>query len=551
MSRLHPLGPTLEVIRGGRSERVFELKGADLHIGRIPGFDVFLDDARVSRHHARIEHRPDGACYVVDLDSKGKTQLDGRRLTPFEPMLLRNGSRIKIVEYELIFHDHALELDDTVELDTKILQSLDDLSTELLARRSVEPVAALQAILEINRAVGGGAELNEVLGRALDAMMDVFSSAERGFILIAGPDGKPRLRALRQHDGQAQVPVLTRAILSQVMQEGKALLIKDTTVDPRFAHAKSVVSTFRTAMCVPLSGHDGRPLGMIQLDRRTGRKGFKTGDLDLLAALAVPVAVAVENHRLLKDRASLAAAREIQLSLLPRGRPEIADYEFWECYQPTLEVGGDLYDYIGVEPSKRGAASPPRWVVTVGDVAGKGMPAALLVAGICPEVRHLVRAGVAMEEVLARVNRHLCDTGIGGRFVTMALAAIDPGSHRMTVANAGHTDPLVRRASGAVEGVGRSGAGTPLGVTPLAVYRPVVVSLEPGDLVVLYTDGVTDSIDRDRQPFGAERLREVLAGAPQGVAAVGEAILAAIRDHSTGRSQYDDITVVCFERRRS
>jgi sigma-B regulation protein RsbU (phosphoserine phosphatase) len=345
--------------------------------------------------------------------------------------------------------------------------------------------------------------------------------------------------------------VLTRTILSQVMQEGKALLIKDTTVDPRFVRAKSVVSTFRTAMCVPLSGHEGRPLGMIQLDRRTGKKGFKAGDLDLLAALAVPVGVTVENHRLLRDRASWAAAREIQLSLLPRGRPEIAGYAFWECYQPTLEVGGDLYDYIPVEPSENSAESADRWAVTVGDVAGKGMPAALLVAGICPEVRHLVRAGVGPGEVLARVNRHLCDTGVGGRFVTMVLAEIDPRSHHMTVGNAGHMDPLVRRASGAIEGVGRSGAGTPLGVTPRAVYKSVAVALEPGDLVVLYTDGVTESMDRDRQPFGVERLMEVLAGASQGVAAVGEAILAAVRDHAAGRSQYDDITIVCFERSRT
>jgi serine phosphatase RsbU (regulator of sigma subunit) len=551
MSSPQSLGPTLELIRGGRSEHVYELKGGDLHIGRIPGLDIFLDDARVSRHHARVEHRADGTSYVVDLDSKGRTQLDGRRLVPFEPVLLRNGSRIKIVEYELIFHDHAVELDDTAEVDSRILESLDNLSTEFLARRSAEPTAALKAILEINRAVGRGAELNEVLGQALDGLMEVFVSAERGFILIVGPDGKPRLRALRQRIGQPQLPVLTRTILSQVIKDGKALLIKDTNADPRFQRAKSVASSFRTAMCVPFLGHDGQPLGMVQLDRRTNKKGFKAGDLDLLAALAVPVGVAVENHRLLKDRASWAAAREIQLSLLPRGRPEIAGYAFWECYQPTLEVGGDLYDYIAVEPSDTSAPDPQRWAVTVGDVAGKGMPAALLVASICPEVRHLVRAGVGPAEVLAQVNRHLCDTGVGGRFVTMAIVEIDPTSHQITVGNAGHMDPLVRRASGTIEGVGRSGAGTPLGVTPRAGYRSVAVPLNPGDLVVLYTDGVNESLDRERQPFGVERLREVVAAAPQGVAAVGEAIVAAVHDHAAGRSQYDDITIVCFERSRT
>jgi sigma-B regulation protein RsbU (phosphoserine phosphatase) len=546
----HALGPTLELIRGGQSAQVYELKGTELSIGRIPGLDVYLDDARVSRRHARIEHRIDGTFHIVDLDSKGCTQLNGRRLTPFQPVLLRNGSRIKIVDFELVFHDHAVELDETLEHDSTILESIDNLSTEHLARRSVEPAQALKAMLEINQALGGGAELNEMLGRALDGLMAVFPAAERGFILVAGPEGRPRLRALRQRTGTARLPVLSRSILRQVMEDGKAILIKDSAVDPRFLRARSVVSTFKTALCVPLSGRDGRPVGMVQIDRRKGRTGFKAGDLDLLATLAVPVGVAVENDRLLKERASWAAAREIQLSLLPRGRPEIPGYSFWDCYAPTLEVGGDLYDYIAVEPSGAAPDEPgsTKWIVVVGDVAGKGMPAALVVAGICPEVRHLVRAGVALEEVLLQVNRNCCERDVAGRFVTMAIVAIDPQSHVLTVVKAGHPDPLIRRASGEVEAVSRSGAGPPIGVTPRSVYKPVSVALEPGDLVILYTDGVTESMDRDRHPFGTERLMQVAAKAPKGAAAAGAAILAAVQDHASGRSQYDDITIVCFER---
>ena len=121
----------------------------------------------------------------------------------------------------------------------------------------------------------------------------------------------------------------------------------------------------------------------------------------------------------------------------------------------------------------------------------------------------------------------------------------------MTVANAGHLDPLVRRASGTIEAVGRSGAGLPLGVSADAVYRPVAVPLDPGDLVVLYTDGVNESMNLDRQPFGEARVKEVLATTKGSPAASGEAILAAIRDYSTGRSQHDDITVVCFQRHRT
>jgi len=550
MNHPQPKGPRLELHGPGLPEQVYEFNGADLQIGRAPGLEVCLDDARVSRHHARVEHRADGSSFIVDLDSKSSTKLDGRKLAPFQAVPLRDGSRIQIVEYELIFRDSRVALPDKAEDGATVLETLDDLSSSHLARCSSYPVEALEAILELNRALGGGAELEEVLGRALDGLMTVFPAVERGFILIAEPQGRPRVRAARNRRGPAQPPVPSRTILEHVVQQGKAVLIRDTAIDPRFKGAKSVISTVRTALCVPLLGHDGEPLGMVQLDRSAGKGGFKPGDLDLLAALAVPVGVAVENHQLLKERASWAAAREMQVALLPRGRPEITGYSFWECYRPSLEVGGDLYDYIAVEPPGVGAEARARWAVTIGDVAGKGMPAALLAASIRPEIRHLVRIGVAPEEVLARVNRHIFDAEFNGRFVTMALTQLDARSHRMTVVNAGHMEPLVRRAGGAIEPVVCDGVRLPLGVAPRAVYRPVTISLQPGDLVVLYTDGVTDAMDGDDQPFGEQRLRQTLAGAIPGAAAAGEAIRAAVRDHSTGRTQFDDITIVCFGRLR-
>ena len=513
MNSPHPLGPTLELIRGGRSERIYELKGSDLHIGRIPGLDVYLDDVRVSRHHARVEYRPDGTSYLVDLDSKGCTQLDGRRLIPFQAAPLRNGSRIRIVDYELIFHDQALELNDSG--DGRLDDSRESRQSEHRASCTALGRAGASTQGHSRDQPSGGRR-----GRAQRSSQSCLGGADGGFPgrrarvhLDRGARGQTAAAALRQQAVGAQLPVLSRTILAQVINEGKAILIKDTAVDPRFLRAKSIVSSFRTAMCVPLSAHDGRPLGMIQLDRRTGRKGFKAGDLDLLAALSVPVGVAVENHQLLRERASWAAAREIQLALLPHDRPKIAGYEFWECYRPTLEVGGDLYDYIAAEPSEPGKEGSTRWAVTVGDVAGKGMAAALVVAGLCPEVRHSVRAGAGPAEVLAGVNRRLCDQGVGGRFVTMAMVVIDALSNVMTVANAGHMDPLVRRASGTIEAVGRSGAGLPLGVSADAVYRPVSVPLEPGDLVLLYTDGVNESMNLDRQPFGEPRVKDVLAAA--------------------------------------
>jgi len=458
-------GPTLEIIHDGRTERVCEIKGGDLHIGRIPGMGVYLDDLRVSRRHALIERDPDGTCYVVDLKSKCSTQVDGLKLKPFQPVPLHDGSRIRIIGYELVFHDAATASRDTNVSESTVLQTLDDLSSDYLAGRSSQPALALKAMLEINRSLGGRADLDEVLARALDGLMAVFPAAERGFILIVEIEGTPRIRAMRDRTGSAGNRPLSRSILRDVLDKGKAIVIADSVADPRFQLEDSVISSVRTALCVPLLGHDGRPLGMIQLDSQKLMSGFKTGDLDLLATLTVPISVAIENYRLLQEHASWAAAREIQLALLPQRRPQIAGYAFWECYQPSMAVGGDFYDYIEIEPSRTSEKRGTRWAVTLGDVVGKGMPAALLAANVCPEVRHLVGSGVSPEQVLGRVNRRVFDAGVEAIFVTMILIEIDADSHSMTVVNAGHAAPLLRRASGEVVPSPSRGRGCPWGST--------------------------------------------------------------------------------------
>ena len=289
---------------------------------------------------------------------------------------------------------------------------------------------------------------------------------------------------MRDRSGSAGHRPLSRTILRDVLDKGKAIVIADSVADPRFQLEDSVISSVRTALCVPLLGHDGRPLGMIQLDSQKLMSGFKTGDLDLLATLTVPISVAIENYRLLQEHASWAAAREIQLALLPQRRPQIAGYAFWECYQPSMAVGGDFYDYIEIEPARTSEKRGTRWAVTLGDVVGKGMPAALLAANVCPEVRHLVGSGVSPEQVLGRVNRRIFDAGVEAMFVTMILIEVDADSHSMIVVNAGHAAPLLRARPGEVVPIAEQGARLPLGVDPHTVYQPVTIPLEPGDLIV-------------------------------------------------------------------
>ncbi|MDG3006048.1 SpoIIE family protein phosphatase [Paludisphaera mucosa] len=544
------VGATLELLRNGQTERMIELRGTDLHIGRHPLVGVTLDHPKVSLYHARVERRFDGSYRVVDLMSRNATHVDGVRLKPFEPTLVREGSRIRIVDFEFIFHEPAARVGGPSEVaKSTVLGSLDDLSSSSLVQRAADPAEALRGVLDVVKALGGASDLDERLARALEGLMSILPRAERGFVATAEIDGSLPLRAFRKVKGPVgRPPVLSRTIVEEVLRNGRALLIKDVFVDERFKDRESLSAAIRTAICAPLLGRDGRPLGLIQLDGASPMARFRDEDLDLLAALAVPIATVVENDRLLREQASWAAAAEIQRALLPRARPEVPGYTFWEFYRTAEDVGGDLYDYIRVEDPDAPPTAPTRWCVSLGDVAGHGMSAAILMAGVCPEVRLLARAGFPPEDVLAYVNRSCYDSGVVNRFVTMLLAEVDPGSHRLTVASAGHPSPLARRADGRVEALECPGAGTPLGVERDAAYEPSQFDMEPGEVVVLYSDGLVDAVDDLGGALGLERLRSLLARSDGGADQVGEAILGMLGQHLKDRPPLDDISIVCIGR---
>jgi serine phosphatase RsbU (regulator of sigma subunit) len=268
--------------------------------------------------------------------------------------------------------------------------------------------------------------------------------------------------------------------------------------------------------------------------------------------------MAIENYRLLKARAEAAAAREIQLALLPRHPPDIPGYTFWSHYEPALEVGGDYYDYIPVTPAGAGTGdndgardaplSEGCWTIAVGDVMGKGMPAALVMAHLGAEMRHQARAESDPRRIVERINRHFCEDDLMNLFITLVVTVIDPTTHRLTVVRAGHPGPLRRRSGGEVAAVGEEERGMPLAVMANREYRASTISLEPGDVVVLYSDGICDAMNRHGQPFGTPAMMEALASAQPGAAAAGTAILDAVRRHIGKTARSDDMTLICFGR---
>jgi sigma-B regulation protein RsbU (phosphoserine phosphatase) len=304
-------------------------------------------------------------------------------------------------------------------------------------------------------------------------------------------------------------------------------------------------------MCAPLIGRStGKTFGVLQLDTQDRFKKFVEQDLQLLTAVAGQAAVAMERarmHETLLARAhlehDLKIAHKVQMSFLPKRPPQVAGYQFFTYYESAQEVGGDFYDFI---PMPGG-----RLAVLIGDVAGKGVQAALLMAKVSADARFALLTEDGPAEAVYKLNELMQEADMVDRFVTLGLCLLDPKSHQVTTVNAGHMPPLVYRKAGGQfeEGMDRDLTGFPLGVADGVPYERATITLEPGDVVILFTDGVTEAKNKQEQEFQMEGLQTALtAGDEMTAKPMGERLVAAVKKHFLGCKQHDDLTIVCFGR---
>jgi serine phosphatase RsbU (regulator of sigma subunit) len=250
---------------------------------------------------------------------------------------------------------------------------------------------------------------------------------------------------------------------------------------------------------------------------------------------------------------------------LPREEPQVAGYEFYRHYEPAQEVGGDYYDFIPLPPAPEKETGPPsskeqstvprpdqqRWAIMLGDVAGKGVPAALLMAKLSSDARFCLLSRTDPAEAITVLNDLLCQhTCQMDRFVTLAAAVLDPAAHTLTLVNAGHPPALICGASSEKvgEATWKETIGLPLGVLEGTVYRAQTVTLEPGDCVLLYSDGVTDQLDKQNKLIQQHAIRTALKEGSRAPKVLGERIVRILKQYAAGRPQQDDITLVCFGR---
>jgi serine phosphatase RsbU (regulator of sigma subunit) len=294
---------------------------------------------------------------------------------------------------------------------------------------------------------------------------------------------------------------------------------------------------------------DGQALGVIQLDSQDLRRQFTQDDLDVLASVACQSAFVMENaalhEELVKSRElerDLEFATQVQLGFLPTEKPRLAAYDFFDHYEAAQRVGGDFFDYV---PLPGG-----RLAVCVGDVAGKGVPAALLMARMYSAARYYLLSESTPALAMAALNAGIASSGLGFRFITFAMAVLDADHHRVTLANAGHLPPILRTRAGAVSKVGQEISGLPLGVRRQGSYEQLTFSLDPGDCVVMYTDGVTETMNPQNEIFGLDRLMEYLgASRHAGVDELGRGLMQLLDSFCEGQPQRDDTCLICFSRR--
>lgn len=556
---------SLRVLKGMNPGQVFPLESESVVLGRHPGCDIVLEVGAVSRQHARILQL-DGSFYVEDLNSRNGTFVNDERVEG--RCKLADHDQVKICDIVFVVHlgspenAHSGETfeetangtlmfdDDRPAPNSQIMSKVDISGGAHGLRLSVNAEGKLKALLEISRHLGRAVSLNDVLPKLLDSLFTIFLQADRGFIVLKdATTGRliPRAVRHRREDSDEQIRI-SRTILNGVIAAKEAILSADAATDARFEMAESIVDfQIHSMMCAPLVTGEGKVLGVIQIDTCDSRHRFTRDDLEVLASVACQAAFAVENAQLheiaLQEevlRRELSLAHQVQQGLLPAAPPELPGYEFFDFYEPANHLGGDYFDYI---PLAGG-----RLAMTLADVSGKGISAALLMAKLSAEARYCLASEPTTAAAIARLNRVFCESRWEGRFVTFAVAVLEPARHEVTLVNAGHLSPLVRRRSGQIEAMGEAIGGLPLGVDEGWQYEAFRFALEPGDTLALFTDGMLDAMNPAEEFYGPQRLQQQLSLPCDDVRAWGQRVIDDVRRFISTRAQLDDMCLACFQR---
>jgi serine phosphatase RsbU (regulator of sigma subunit) len=522
-------------VTDSQGRRILRLERPVFVIGRRTTADLQLVSADVSREHAEIV-REEGQFLLRDRASRYGTFVNNEQITE-RP--LRHGDTIRLGN------------SDNAEI---VFLADEDASSALRSSSTdASDLAQMAAILNGLRALGSGRVLDEVLTLVVDSALDV-TKAERGFVMLADDKGELEFKTARQRGGLTlsgtSFTTTSSKIPREVFATGTSRIVGDLLDgDLANAHGGTIAIGIRHVLCVPLrvaarNGTRGTTdvIGVLYLDGRERGTLLSTATMSSLEAFATQAAIAIESARLYAESAEkartdrdLRIAAEIQRALLPEGTCERGAFDLAAMSVPCRTVGGDFYDYIDVNETD--------FAFALGDVAGKGPPAALLAAVVQSNFAALAPVSRDPADLMARLNSALLRRAIEARFATMCYGvASTSGAFRYS--NGGQEPPLVISR----DGIRWLEVGGPvLGLLPVATYEFETVQLSPGDLVVVCSDGVTEARNIANEEFGRDRLLEAVKHMHgEKPDTVLDQLISTVNAFARGAPQADDITALVF-----
>jgi sigma-B regulation protein RsbU (phosphoserine phosphatase) len=560
--------PDLIVKYPDRNSDTYPLGRLRITIGRSARNDLCIPDPFASRVHAEV--RREGDLYILqDLGSANGTLYNGATVEAAIP--LTSGGRIQIGETEIVFNDGnaaaglatmitdptatpvpeaTIAMNSADRTTSGLLEAIEGARTlpdQDIQKHAVKQSDLLALISKVGVTLLASATLGETLQQIASLVFEAVP-AERCCIMMRD-EGSAELKVtvarLRDRQGDVGEIRVSRTIMEEVVGLGRSVLTADAQHDPHLMSSTMTLQGIRSVLAVPL-GVGEKVFGIIYADSPIAEGRFTGDHLKVLTTLASVAAIRVENARLMEEQIKrerleqeLQLASEIQQRFQPTQAPHVSGYELQGISFPCYEIGGDYYDFI--------ERADGRMIVTLGDVSGKGTAAALLMSSLHAAVHGQASSHSSLVETIRAVNKYLAENIPSNRFVTLFYAELDPQTGALAFINAGHNPPLIVHAAGTVENL--SAGGLPLGIRADADYREGRTQLQPSDVLVIYSDGVSEAVNPQGEEFGTDRLYEVVShNLSASAAGIRDRIEAALTKWAQGTPAADDITLVIVKR---
>jgi len=524
--------------------RTLPLDRDSFALGRSSSNELcYSDDAGLSRQHLVLEKTPNGWS-VRDLNSKNGTFVNGQRIS--EPYALGASDRIAAGHLTIEFADNVTPAANTVvfvegagsaAVSTTVATSLQGL---LSPDKEIEGGMQMRALIRVGRELSGNMPLADLFNLIMNLSIEAVGAA-RGVLMTL--EGDELVARAARGEGFR----ISSMVRDRVINEKTSLLVRDARLDEAFAGRMSIVQQqIRSMLAVPLQTDD-RVIGLIYLDSPHFVHEFTKDDLNLLTVMANVAAIRIEHTRLAEVEQAerlfakeLQQAAEIQRGLLPTKAPELPGLDLAGYNAACRTVGGDYFDFFEYPDGRVG--------MLVGDVAGKGMPAALLMSSLQARVQVLFEDPTDLAALVTRLNRIIVSNCPPNRFISFFIGILDSATGDFTYVNAGHNPPLLAHAGGTVERL--ECTGLVLGIFGTAKFEQGKCRLEPGDVVVLFSDGVTEACKPDvDEEFGEERLAQALTELRgESAQTIIDRVNQRVQEFTAGCSPADDITLVVAKR---